>query len=324
MSFKLLWHSLILVGLAAIAMLVVVACSSDEKKGPIFLIEQDWDGQLVTTAVAKVLLEQEMGYEVAQKFAAADSAAMFAGLESGDFHFACCNWPSFSAGFLKEFVDTKGAVERLGTTGISGSNGWFIPRYVVEGDSERGIAPIAPGLTSYQEMNEYASIFATADTGDKGRLLDFTPAWDYRNQERLDALAVNYQVVFSGSETASLAELDASYKRGDPVLMAMWAPHWAHAKYDMVEIALPAFTDDCYPSGTNFACGWPADPVAKLVWPGFKDEFPKAYEFFGNFHITNDQQDTMVLAVTDGGKDYAAAAQEWVDANEDIWKSWIP
>ena len=102
MSFKLLWHSLILVGLAAIAMLVVVACSSDEKKGPIFLIEQDWDGQLVTTAVAKVLLEQEMGYEVAQKFAAADSAAMFAGLESGDFHFACCNWPSFSAGFLKE------------------------------------------------------------------------------------------------------------------------------------------------------------------------------------------------------------------------------
>ncbi|MDP6102055.1 MAG: glycine betaine ABC transporter substrate-binding protein [Dehalococcoidia bacterium] len=314
----------VLLTLALIMVLFGAACSSEEDKGPIILIEQDWDGQLVTTAVAKILLEEEMGYTVEQKFAAADSAAMFAGLESGEFHLACCNWPSFSAGFIEDFVDNRGAVERIGSTGILGSNGWFVPRYVIEGDSARGISPVAPNLASYGDMNQYTDVFATTETGEKGRLLDFTPAWDYRNQERLDALGVDFEVFYSGSETASFAEIDAAYQRGAPFFMVMWAPHWSHTKYDMVEIQLPQWTEECYPSGGNFDCGWPSDDVAKLAWPGFEEDFPEAYEFFQNFTITNVQQNEMVLAVTDDGKDYAEAAQDWVDANEDIWSAWIP
>ena len=314
----------VLLTLALIMVLFGAACSSEEDKGPIILIEQDWDGQLVTTAVAKILLEEEMGYTVEQKFAAADSAAMFAGLESGEFHLACCNWPSFSAGFIEDFVDTRGAVERIGSTGILGSNGWFVPRYVIEGDSARGISPVAPNLASYGDMNQYTDVFATTETGEKGRLLDFTPAWDYRNQERLDALGVDFEVFYSGSEAASFAEIDAAYQRGAPFFMVMWAPHWSHTKYDMVEIQLPQWTEECYPSGENFDCGWPSDDVAKLAWPGFEEDFPEAYEFFQNFTITNVQQNEMVLAVTDDGKDYAEAAQDWVDANEDIWSAWIP
>ena len=158
----------LVVPLALVLMMTLfgAACSSDEDKGPIILIEQDWDGQLVTTAVAKILLEEEMGYTVEQKFAAADSAAMFTGMESGDFHFACCNWPSFSAAFLEDFVDTKGTVERIGPMGIIGSNGWFLPRYVVEGDASRGIAAMAPDLVSYEDMSQYADVFATAETGE--------------------------------------------------------------------------------------------------------------------------------------------------------------
>ena len=51
--------------LAALAVTLTAACSSDNGKGTIFLVEQDWDGQLVTTAIAKILLEEEMGFEVA-------------------------------------------------------------------------------------------------------------------------------------------------------------------------------------------------------------------------------------------------------------------
>jgi glycine betaine/proline transport system substrate-binding protein len=313
-----------LMALVLMLTLFGAACSSEKGKGPIILIEQDWDGQIVTTAVMKILLENEMGYAVEQKFAAADSAAMFIGMESGEFHIACCNWPSFSAGFVADFVDTKGSVERIGSSGISGSSGWFIPRYVVEGDSERNIAPIAPDLVTYEDLNQYAEVFSTSDTGEKGRLLDFTPAWDYRNQERITALGVDFEVFYSGSETASFAEIDGAYNRGDPFMMVMWAPHWSHAKYDMIEVQLPQWTEECYPSGERFDCGWPADDVAKLAWPGLKDDFPKAYEFLKNFNITNAQQNGMVLAVTDGGKDYAEAAQDWLDANEDIWSAWIP
>ena len=325
----LLARYLILAGLAIFAMLAVAACGSDEKKGPIVLIEQDWDGQLVTTAVAKILLEDELGYEVVQKFAAADSAAMFAGLDSGDFHFACCNWPSFSAGFLDEFVDTKGTVVRMGSSGVLGTSHWYVPRYVIEGDTDRGIEPLAPNLKTYRDMNQYKELFATADTGPKGRFLDYTPAWDYRNQERLDALGVDFEVVYGGSEAAGLAELNAADQRGDPIMLVLWTPHWAGSKYDLVPVEIPPHDADCYVAGQDvseaeFDCGFAIDPVSKLGWSGFAEEFPKAHQFLSKFQITNDQQNEMVLAVTEGGKDYEVAAQEWIDANENIWKAWIP
>ena len=32
------------------------------------------------------------------------------------------------------------------------AQGWFVPRYVIEGDSDRGIEPAAPGLASVQDL----------------------------------------------------------------------------------------------------------------------------------------------------------------------------
>lgn len=306
-----------------VVLAVALACGTDEPKGTVVIVDQDWDGQLVTTRVVQILLEDELGYTVETKFAPADSAPLFIGLESGEFHFVCCNWPSYSYALLDEYVNPGGkeSVERLGLTGIVGETGWYTPSYVVEGADAA-----APGLDSWDELDQFKSVFATADTGESGRLLGFTPAWDDRSQERLDAMGVDYQVVFAGSEAAALSELDASINRGDPVLTYLWEPHWAHAKYNLVSIELPPPTDDCYPAGNadDFKCGWPADDVAKLVWPGLKDEFPEVYEFLSNFQLANDQQNEMVLNVTENGVTPREAAQAWIDANEDIWSAWIP
>ena len=298
---------------------------SDEEKGKIVLVEQDWDGNLVTTSVAQILLEKEMGYEVELKFAPSDSAPLFIGLESGDFHFVCCNWPSFSAALLEEYVDTKGTVMRMGPSGVLGIGmGWYVPTYVIKGDPARGIEPMAPDLQSYEQLNQYKDLFRTADTRDKGRFLDFLPAWDSRNEERMEAFGLDFEVVYSGSEAASFAEIDASYQRGDPIFFGVWTPHWAHAKYDLTDIQLPPWTEECYPTGPEFNCHWPLDPVTKLAWPGLEGMFPDASQFLKNLSIDNDQQNEMVLNVTDGGMTPLEAAQAWVDANEEIWKAWIP
>ncbi len=302
----------------------VLETDTGESKGKITIVEQDWDGQLVLTSVVHILLEEEMGYEVDQKFAPADSVPMFIGLETGDFHFVCCNWPSYSAHLLEEYVDTKGSVERLGLVGINGSSGWFVPTYVIEGDTERGIEAAAPTLRSWEQLDEYGEIFATADTRGKGRLVEIVPAWDTRPAERLEAFGADYEVVFSGSEAASFAELGAYYERGDPILLFLWHPHWAHAKWQLTEIQMPPWTEECYPAGEQFDCGWPGDPVAKLVWPGLEEAFPEVYQFLSNFQMTNDQQNEMVLKVAEGGMTPQDAAQQWIDANESVWRAWIP
>lgn len=251
---KIKWIGLSIVVALAMLFAVSLACAQDseddadaddpEARGTLYLVDQDWNGQLVTTAVIQILLEQEMDHTVATKFAPADSAPLFIGLETGDFHFVCCNWPSYSASLLKEYVDAEdGAkVERVGTVGIVGETGWYVPSYVIEGDAERGIDAVAPNLRTVGDLNQYASVFATSDTGNKGRLLEFTAAWDTKPEDRLEAFGADFEVVFAGSEGAALAEIDAVFQRGEPILTYLWEPHWAHAKYDLVQIEMPDWT----------------------------------------------------------------------------------
>ena len=321
MVFRRLWliPLLLLVGIV-----VGAACGGeDEAKGPIVLIEQDWDGNLLTTEVAKIILSEHMGYTVETKFAAADSQAMFQGMEDGDMHWVCCNWPNFSAAMIEDYVDGRGAVERVGPTGSSGINGWFVPTYMIKGDSARGIEATTPDLVSYEQLNKYKDVFATSDTGKKGRFLDYTPAWDIRNEERVESLGLEFEVVYSGSEIATLAEVEASYNRGDPVIFHAWAPHWAHAKFDLTQVQLPTHTAECYSSG-KYDCGFPVDDIAKLAWPGLKDKFPDAYAMLKKFQINNEQQNEMVFGKAQGGKTADEAAREWMAANESVWKAWLP
>ena len=324
------WTGFCIIAALAIVLAVGLACTGgetdeDETKGVLYLVEQDWNGQLVTTAVAQILLEDEMGYTVATRFAPADSAPLFIGLEKGDFHFVCCNWPSYSAALLEEYVDADDAtVERMGPVGIVGETGWYVPSYVINGDAERGIDAAASSLRTVGDLDQYKAVFATSDTGNKGRLLEFTAAWDTRPEERLEAFGADYETVFAGSEGAALAEVDAAFKRGEPILTYLWEPHWAHAKYSLVQIEMPEYTSDCYPDGSSFNCGFATDTVAKLVWPGLKDEFPEASGFLSDFQMTNEQQNEIVLNLVENDLTVRQAAQEWVDANEAVWRGWIP
>lgn len=130
--------------------------------------------------------------------------------------------------------------------------------------------------------------------------------------------------MFAGSEGAALAQVDAAFQRGEPVLTYLWEPHWAHAEYDLVQVEMPDWTPDCYPDGTNYNCGFPTDTVAKLAWPCLKGEFPEAYEFLSRFNMTNHRQNEIVLNLTENDLTVRQAAQEWVDANEAVWRPWIP
>ena len=321
--------ALSIVAVVVITLTATLACGQGaggtETSGTLYLAEQDWQGQEVTTAVAQLLLEQQMGHTVATRFTPSDSEELFIGLERGHFHFACCNWPSYSAPFLDAYLHGREpGVQHMGPLGVIGQTGWYVPSYVVHGDAPRDIEPAAPDLRTVGDLNRYKSLFATAETGAQGRLIDITPDWNTRSQERLQALGIDFQTVFAGSETAALAQLDAAYQRGEPVLTFLWEPHWVHAKYDLVRLEMPQWTPECYPTGGNYDCDYPTDVVAKLAWPGLNDQFPEAYEFLSRFQLTNEQQDEIVLNVVEHGLTVRQGAQRWIDANEPVWRAWIP
>ena len=62
--------------------------------------------------------------------------------------------------------------------------------------------------------------------------------------------------------------------------------------------------------------GGPAGFVKRAVSAGFDG-------FLSNFEWTADDQNGVALAIQDGAEP-EEAAQEWVDANQDVWQAWLP
>ena len=290
-------------------------------KGIIKIHEGDWTGNLIDIKLAEIILSEHMDYKVKTIFLPAGPAvfeAIFAGEIDAAFEF----WPSYNP--TKDVFFEKwggdGTLDYINAIGIVGQSGWYVPRYVVEGDTERGIEASAPGLKTWEDLNNYKHVFAAPETTPRGRLVACpVAAWQCGEAERVEKLGLEYVAVVLGSETAHWAELEAAYKRGEPILVYSWEPHWTHAKFDLVKIALPEY-DEADP----YASAWPQDIPFNFGSPTLEERHPEAYKFIQTMRITNAQQAGMILEVDVNGMTVEDAVRKWMDANKDIWMAWIP
>lgn len=290
-------------------------------KGVLTLHEGDWTGNLVSCKLLEIILEDEMDYKVKRTFLPG-GPVVYEAIIGGEIDFACEGWPSYNptkGEYIKEFGG-DGQVDKLGDMGIVGASGWYVPRYVIEGDSARGIKAVAPDLKSYKDLNKYKEIFATPETAPKGRVIECpVAAWECESDGRVEGLGLDYEAVVLGSDTAQWAELEGAYSRGEPILIYAWEPHWVHAKYDLVSIELPEYSDDAWPATT-----WPQDITYNYGTPELKEKHPDAYQLIVNQNLSNTQQAGMILDVDVNGMDLEAAVRKWMAANEDVWRAWIP
>jgi glycine betaine/proline transport system substrate-binding protein len=130
----------------------------------------------------------------------------------------------------------------------------------------------------------------------------------------------------AGSEQAVLAELDAAYNRQEPILFYFWTPHSVHAQYDLTEVKLPDYSDECYAGAESggVACDYPADNLFKIFWADFDEYAPEAYQFLRNMTYSTEDQIRMIAAVELDGMAVEEAAREWLNANEATWRAWVP
>lgn len=273
----------------------------------------DWTGGAVTCKVVQVILEQEMGYDI-KTIVMPSGAAVYEAMAVGDLDYGCESWPSYSPSrnvFLERFGG-DGTVAYLGEAGIIGESSYYVPRYFVE--------ETAPDLESWEQLNKYKEHFKTIETGDKGRLIACpTPAWECDDQKRLDLLGVDFVAVELGTEAAAWAEAQAAYARKEPFLLYAWEPHWIHAALDLVRIRLPEHNTEKWP-----ATGWAQDITFNYGNPASMEANADAAHLIGNMNLTNSEQAKMILAIDVDGRDIDEVVGEWVAANEDIWRSWLP
>ena len=281
----------------------------------------DWTGGVVTCKVLYWILENEMDYKIKQ-ITMPSGPGVMEGIRAGDLDFACESWPSYST--TKDKYMTKwggdGSVAYLGETGVVGVSGYWVPRYMVEGDSARGIEATAPNLKSYEDLNQYKDLFKSLESGDRGNLIGCpVAAWQCEDQQRLDLLGVDFHAQALGSETAHWAELQAKYKRGEPFLAYAWAPHWIFAAMDLVEVALPPHDEEKWP-----ATNWAKDITYNYGKPSLEQDHPEVFKLIMNQNLTNNQQAQMIYEVDVNKRDIDEVVDEWMAANKDIWAQWLP
>ena len=62
-----------------------------------------------------------------------------------------------------------------------------------------------PDITDWNNLNKYADLFKTSESGDKGQLLDGDPSYVTNDAALVKNLNLNYKVVQGGSETALIS-----------------------------------------------------------------------------------------------------------------------
>lgn len=296
---------------------VTSANAEVESLDPIKLTTHDWTGQIVTTTIMGEVLKSA-GYNV--KYVQADYIAQFAGLKTGDLDVAMEIWATTGREAMEKAVAT-GKVVNMGETGMEAIEEWWYPAYMEE---------VCPGLPDWKALNACATEFSTPETAPLGRYLGGPVTWGGFDDERVEALGMDFEVVHAGTDAALFAELESAYQRKAPIVLWLYSPHWAPAKYDGKFVKFPPYTPECYsdPSvGINpdaaYDCGKPTGPIWKVGWEGVAKKWPGAAKAIENFKISNEEMGALVAKVDLDGVSVDDAVKGWLDANKATWSAWI-
>jgi len=305
----------------AVMGLLVAACGGGSGGGTeeINLIVNPWTASRLNAEVAANIIEAELGNPV-EITEVNENDAMFTGMADGTLDAVLEIWPSGVTDAETAYFD-DGTVVDIGELGAVGKIGWFVPQYVIDEH---------PELATWEGFQDpaLAALFATPETGDNGRFLGTDPSYSQYDEQIIANLGLPLQVVFSGSEPATVAEVDARVAAQEPIVLYWWTPTAAVAAYDLVNVTLPEYTEEC---GTSAAagdggvdCDYPEDVLFKAASGMLEEKDAAVFEFLQNFTITTDDQLEMLPAVEIDGEDPADVAAEWVSTHEDTWSAWLP
>ncbi len=300
--------------IAAAPMSAMAQDSSD----PIVIATHNWSSQIVMTYAVGQIFET-MGNNV--EFVSTDSQAVYESIRLGDVSLELEVWEGAFGVAFNEAIG-KGGIHDAGDHNAVTREEWWYPLWTKDS---------CPGLPSWEALNECASLFATPETGDKGRFLGGPVDWLKHDAERVEALDMDFVVVNAGSAAALWAEVATAEKTGRPVVLFNWTPNFVEAVWEGEFVEFPTYFEGCKddPSlGPNpdmtYDCGNPPDGyLKKAAWDGMPEKWPNAYEVLTRISFTNPQIAEMAKLVDVDEMEPEDAATAWLEANEDVWRPWL-
>lgn len=280
-------------------------------KGTVNIAINPWVGAEANVAVVKRLLETKLGYKVNATEIAEELA--WPGFESGETDAILENWghPDLE----QKYITEKKVAQDAGPNGVTGIIGWYVPHWMVEQ---------YPDILDWNNLNKYADMFKTTESGGKGQFLGSDPTFVTNDEALITNLKLDYKVVYSGSEAATITAYKTATEQKKPLLGYFYDPQWLHSQIKLDKVNLPAWTEGCDADPKAVACDYPPYTLNKIVATKFAETGGDAYTLVKNFSWTNEDQNVVADYITNGGMTADEAGDKWIADNEAKWKAWMP
>jgi glycine betaine/proline transport system substrate-binding protein len=286
------------------------ASSSSAACGTVNLAVNPWVGYEADAAVAAYVMQDRLGCNVVKKNL--DEQVSWQGFGTGEVDVILENWGHED--LKKKYIEEQKTAVEVGSTGRIGKIGWFVVPWMVEK---------YPDITDWNNLNKYADMFKTSESGGKGQFLDGDPGFVTIDGALVKNLKLNFKVVYTGSEAALITSFRQAEKDKKPAIGYFYTPQWFLSEVPLVNVKLPPFTAGCDADPAKVACDYPDYDLDKIASAKFATSGSPGYEFVKKFQWTNDDQNVVARSIAVEKMSPEDAAKKWVEANPDKVTAWL-
>jgi glycine betaine/proline transport system substrate-binding protein len=279
--------------------------------GDLNIAVNNWVGYYADAYVVGEVAKKRLGCLV--NYVYVDEQISWQGFASGQVDVVLENWGHPE--LINLYVKKMHVAETAGSIGIKGVIGWFVPPWMPKK---------YPDITNWKNLNKYASLFRTSESGGKGQFLDGDPGFVTNDEALVKNLHLNFKVVFAGSEAALIEAFRTAQEKKKPMIGYFYSPQWFLSEVPLVQVQLPKYTSKCPTAAAKIRCAYPAYDLDKIVSKKFAQSNSTGYQLVRNFKWTAIQQDVVAKYITADGMSATAAADKWIAAHPKEVNSWLP
>lgn len=281
-----------------------------------------WDSIKFHNAVAGTIAKALYGYSYRE--VPGSSTVLHEGVLSGEIDLYMEEWTDNLPSYYGDLE--AGKFQELSTNFDDNYQGIYVPRYVIEGDKERGIEASAPGLKNIWDLKKYPEVFKDEENPSKGRMYGSIPGWEVDkiiyNKYKHYELDENFIYFRPGSEAALTAAITSAYEKGEPIAAYYWEPTWLLGLYDMVLLEDEPYNKATYEKGETEL------PPVKVTTAASNDfyeneENKKVIEFIKKYKTSSALTSEGLAHIQETGDDYVETAKWFLIEHDELLDEWL-
>ncbi len=285
--------------------------------GDVSITEMSWASASVVTNVAKFVMEQGYGCNVA--VIPSDTVpAVTSVAENGEPDILTELWLN-STGEVYNELEQQGKIERLGKVlEPGGVEGWWIPTALAK---------------KHPELATIEGIMANPDLVGN-RFNNCPDGWGCRvvsdNLIRaLDLESSGIKVFNHGSGETLATSMASAVQDGEPWLGYYWGPTVPLGKYDMTRIKIGEYNAEIHENNQNQNADnpgvseFPAAPVLTSVTADFREREPEVTEMLSKMTFQTSTMSSILAWMDENNASAEEAAVYYLSNNTNEWSSWL-